>query len=185
MKRRGKIVMVAGFLLALLGVIWWLSVPEAQGSLPPRLSFVGFTNGLAGEGMAVFSVSNVAHTPILFGPFVEVQTKDGSYEHWAAGPPERPATALAADAATTFATQLPDLGSPWRLRLIWQLKPTKSDYTYADDYPRGLRPSARTWQDIVFTPEMLHEHDAEPTASPNGGPTAAVGNSGVPEGRHR
>jgi hypothetical protein len=201
MKRPSKIVVLVGLLLALLYVICWFSVPGAQRSLAPRLSFAGITNGLAGEPRAVFSVSNAGHRPVLFALILEVQTKNGSFKRWAAGPPARPATALAAAAATTFATQLPDLGSVLRLKLIWQRKPTIGEYAYADGldgllrffgrvgYPSGLNPSARTWNntwnDILFTPEMLHEHGAEQVASPNGGPTVPVGISGVAEGRHR
>ena len=178
---------VAGLLLALLGTLWWLSVPEAQ--QVPRLTFVDFTNSVAGKRMASFSISNAAHKPVMFAPVVEVRTEEGSYERWAAGPPEMPATALLANAASTFATTIPDSGTPWRLRLTWQPKPAKADYVYASTldrllrffhraaYPKGLVPSARTWHDIAITPERLQEHDAELPASTNGGPTEPFGGS--------
>jgi len=163
MKRRRKILVVIGLLLALLGTIWWLTVSEAQNV--PRLTFAGFTNSVANKRMAAFSISNAAHKPVLFAPVVEVQTQDGSYERWAAGAPEVPATALLANEASNFAMTVPDSGIPWRLRLIWQPKPTKADYVYAStldrllrffrraDYPKGLVPSARAWHNIVITPE--------------------------------
>jgi hypothetical protein len=180
MKRRRKTVVVVGLLLALLVTIWWLSVPEAQQL--PQLTFVGFTNSVAGNRMATFSISNTAHGPVNFAPVVEVQTADGSYERWAAGPPEMPATALLGNLASTFATTVPDSGTPWRLRLIWQPKPTEADYAYANGldrllrlcrqqgYPKSLVPSARIWHEITSTPEMPHAGDAEPIASPNAAP---------------
>jgi hypothetical protein len=170
-------------LLALLGILLRLSVPKAQQSTPPRLSIVALTNGLAGKRMAVFNISNAAHEPLLFAPVVEVQTKGGNYERWAGGLPERPATALAAGEAITLTTEFSNSETLSRLRVIWQPKPWKMDYVYADgldmllrvfrraDYPRLLIPSARTWNNIVLAPEMLRGHEVEPAASPNAAPS--------------
>jgi len=176
MKRRRKTVVVVGLLLTFLGTIWWLSLPEAQHvQQPPRFTFVGFTNSVAGKRMATFSISNATHAPVHFAPIVEVRTEDGSYERWAAGPPEMPATGLLANVASTFATTVPDSGTPWRLRLIWQPKPTKAGYAYANGlerllklgrqyflfdptqqgYPKWLGvPPSRIWHEITTTPEM-------------------------------
>src|SRR4051812_40199083 len=182
MKRRKTCLVPVGLLLMLLGITWWLLIPDAQPAVPPRLSFVAFTNDVAGKRMAAFSISNAAHRPTLFAPIVEVQGSDGSYERWAAGPPEMAATPIAAGGARTFATTVPDLGSVWRLRVIWQPKPTKMERLYAaglggfrwvfgrTGYPAGWVPSARIWQNIVIAPEMLRASGAEPTALPNAAP---------------
>jgi len=162
MKRRGKTVILLGLLLVLVGFIWWLSVPEVE--LAPRLTFAGFTNNVVGQRVASFTISNAAQRPVLFAPVVEVRTPDGSYDRWAAGPPEMPATPLLANAAATFTRQVPDSGMPWRLRLVWQLKPRQGAYDYANtldsllkffrraSYP-GTVPSARVWHSIVINPD--------------------------------
>ena len=179
MKGRRKTVIVVGLLLVLLGIVWLASVPRTQ-QPAPGLAFVSFTNDLAGKRIATFSISNAAHRPVLFAPVLEVRAEDGKYERWAAGPPEMPATALAADALSPLVTRIPDSGTLWRLRVIWQPKPRKVDYEYANKldsllrflrrsgpYPAGLVPSARTWHEIVVTPEPLQERGAEPTAPRN------------------
>jgi hypothetical protein len=184
MKGRRKTVIVVGLLLVLLGIVWLASVPRTQ-QQAPVLAFVSFTNDLAGKRIATFSISNAAHRPLLFAPVLEVTTVDGNYERWAAGPPEMPATELAADALSPLVMRIPDSGTLWRLRVIWQPKPRKVDYEYANTLdsllrlwrgrrlgpiPAGLVPSARTWHEIVVTPEPLQERSAEPTASPNAAP---------------
>jgi hypothetical protein len=207
-KRHRKKVLVGLVLLGLLGLSWRLSVRAVPRPPPIRLTFVSFTNGLVGEHMALFNLSNSAHRPILFATGVLVQT-DGSgppvffppdgraYMGWAGNPPEAFPSTLAAGRATTFATKLPEPGSVWIEHVIWQLKPNKMEDVYAAaldnvleffhrvSYPPGLRPSARIWHEILITSDMLHERDAEPGAAPNGDHAASVGSSVVVEGRHR
>src|SRR4051812_12468219 len=125
MKRRGKLVLVGGIFLTLLAIVWWLCVPGPQPVPAPGLSFIGFTNNVAGKRVAVLSISNASHRAVHFAPIVELPAKDGSYERWAAGAPERPPTPLAAGAGTTCATEIPDPGSFWRLRVIWQPQPSR------------------------------------------------------------
>jgi hypothetical protein len=176
MKGRRKTVIVVGLLSVLLGIVWLASVPRTQ-QQAPGLAFVSFTNDLAGKRIATFSISNAAHRPVLFAPVLEVRTGDGKYERWAAGPPEMPATALAADALSPFVTRIPDSGTLWRLRVIWQDEyANKLDSLLrflrrnAGPYQTGFVPSARIWHEIVVTPEPLQERGAEPTASPNAAP---------------
>jgi hypothetical protein len=177
MKRSLKTVTVVGLLLAVFGTIMWLSVPEAHQA--PRLNFVGFTNSATAKRMATFSIRNDSPQPILFAPIVEIRTKNGRYERWAAGPPEMRATPLLANTSSTIVTTVPDSGTPWRLRIIWQPKPTKADYVYAStldrlmrffrqaEYPKVLFPSARIWQEMTTTPEMLEGQDTEPAGELN------------------
>ncbi len=154
----------AGFCLPLIGIICWLCIRQTPQLQPPRLSFVAFTNGPAGERMALFSISAPASTPILFAPAVEKQKPDGSYQRWRS--PERAAAPLGADAATTFAAEVPEAQAQWRLWITWQPQPSKAQYAYAAaldrilallhkaEYPPRLHPSARIWHYLVFAPGM-------------------------------
>jgi hypothetical protein len=188
MKSGRKAVAALGLLLAVLGSLWWLPAP--QGQQVPRVTLVGITNSVAGKRVANFSITNASDKPVLFAPVLEVRTEDGTYERWAAGPPEMPATALLANVASTFATTVPDTGTPWRLRVLWQPKPTKADYAYAStldrllrvfrraDYPKRWVPVAHTWHDLAITPESPPKHDAEP-APPDGSPAKLPRNPGA------
>jgi hypothetical protein len=208
MRRRGWQLLVGLVMIALLGVCWRLSLPGVPRSPPVRLTFVGFTNGPAGQRVAVFNLSNSYTKPVLFASGVLIET-DGSgppmwfppdkrcYQPWTGNPPERPASALVAGSSTTFQTTLPKSGSAWMERIIWQLKPTKMQYAYAavldnvltflhrQSYPFGRRPSARIWREILISSDMIHSPSAEPGAAPNGGFASPVGNREPVEGRHR
>jgi hypothetical protein len=191
MRRHRKKLLAGLVLLGLLGLCWHLSVGTVPQSPPIRLNFVCFTNDSSAAPMAVFSLSNSTHRSILFATGVMVPT-DGSrppmyfppdgraYMAWAGNPPERPASALPAGMSTMFATKLPEPGSVWIERLIWQLKPTKLQYGYAaaldntltffhrNTYPARMRPAARIWQEVLIRSEMLPKHDAD--AAPNAAP---------------
>jgi hypothetical protein len=193
MRRHRKMLLVGLVLLGLLGVWWHLSVSALPQSPPIRLAFVCFTNDSSTAPMAVFSLSNSTHRSILFAAGVMVPT-DGSrppmyfppdrqaYMSWAGNPPERPASALPAGTLTMFATKLPEPGSVWIERVIWQLKPTTLQHGYAtaldktlsffhrNTYPPGMRPAARIWQEVSVGSGMLPKNYAEPGAAPNAAP---------------
>ena len=196
-------------LLGALGLFWWLFVGATPAPVvsPVRLTFVGFTNGVAGERMGLFTLSNSGSKPILYNTIVLVEAAGNNgfvsfppdrrtYERWAGNPPERPALVLAAGAATTFESKFPKSGSTWIEHVIWQPKPSKAQYGYAaaldnvlkifhrPTYPSGLVPLARIWREVQITSDMLNER-AEPGTVPNDGPAAPVGKSAVIEGRHR
>jgi hypothetical protein len=210
MRRQLKIKLVGVvLLLGALGLIWWLffGATPAPVVLPVRLTFVGFTNGVAAERMALFTLSNSASKPVLYTPVVLVEAVGNNgyvsfppdkrtYERWVGNPPET-VSVLAAGAATTFATTLPKSGSAWVEEVVWQSKPSKAQYSYAaaldlvlkffhrSSYPSGMVPSSRIWQAVQITSDMLNAR-AEAGAVPlNGGPDAPVGSSALVEGRHR
>src|ERR1035441_2148296 len=208
-RRHRKKVLVGLLLMGLLGLFWWLAVRTVPRSSALRLTFVCFTNGLAAERMALFNLSNSAPRSILYGTLIMIQT-DGSdapmffppdrrgYQRWAGNSPQAPPSTLVARTATTFATKLPEPGSVWIERVIWQAKPNELEDVYAAaldkvliffhsaDYPPGLRPSARIWHEIMISSDTLHEQDAERGAALNGGPaTPPSGPNGKGKGRHQ
>ncbi len=208
MKRLPKIAPLGLILLlGILAMFCWLCIRAPARVPPPRLTFVSFTNGINGERLALFSLSNSARTTVLFASAVLVQARTGgmpahvasdgrSYELWVGNPPERPASPLLPAAATIFAIPVPELGSNWVERVIWQPQPTKAQHAYAlavdailrslhrPDYPSGLRPSARTWGELMITSDIEGNQGAEPGAPPNGGPGVAIPSSGVGERHH-
>src|ERR1043166_951314 len=115
MRHPYKIAIVGTLVILLLGLAWYSLVRRTPPSTPVRVNFVSFTNGLAGERMGLFSITNFANRPINFIAATVQTPERGAYGRGQVSPGVNLPVRLKAGEATNFSVLLPAAGSTWRV----------------------------------------------------------------------
>jgi hypothetical protein len=165
MRRHYKIAIVGTLVLLLLGLAWYSLVRRAPLSTPVRVDFVSFANGLAGERMGLFSITNLANRPIIFIAATVQTPERGAYYRGQVSPGVNLPVRLKAGEATNFSVPLPAAGSIWRVPVLWDVEPSKMDYVKAVLYqnqaalqagrrPPGLSIGLGSWHTLFASPDV-------------------------------
>jgi hypothetical protein len=137
-------------------------------SIPPKVSFVGFTN--AGTGLvAQFAISNASTRPVDYNLCPMEMKTNGYWAH--SQSPTGPASRLLPRQSTNFFVSPPEIAGTWRVPIEWYQLPTRGDvlrYRIKRRFElfrqwNGFAPDAGMYVQgyAVFTPEQIVEEPKE------------------------